>query len=264
MRTRRNGCVYQCVLVDLNTQQDFFVENGTCRVANAEALVPHLRDIIAWTKRNQVPIVSSIDSHRPEETDLGGLPMHCIDGSDGQQKLRFTLLSNRVSVEGDNTLALPLDLFQYHQQVLFRKRTTDLLANPKADRFLTQLAVREYLVFGLGVEHSVKALVLGLLARGRRVTVIVDGCGYWTASAGEFTLRQMVAKGASLITVAELLRRKLRRPRRYSKLNGRSSVCCPGRSGILTMPSFGSQPLRSSSSRNTLAVLSSSSIGSAG
>lgn len=232
MRTRRNGCVYQCVLIDLNTQEDFLGDDGTCRAANVNALVPVLRDIIAWTKRNQVPIVSSMDSHRHDEVDMDGLPPHCLDGSTGQRKMDFTLLPNRVSVEGDNTLTLPLDLFQHHQQVVFRKRTVDLLANPKADRFLTQLAAREYLIFGLGLERSVKALALGLLARNRRVTVISNGCGYWSASAGEFTLRQLMAKGAKLITAEELLTRKLRRPQRYSKLNGRSSVCHPGRSGV--------------------------------
>lgn len=231
MRTRRNGCVYECVLVDLNTQWDFLSEGAVCRVQNADALVPVLRSIIAWTKRNQVPVVSAMDSHRLEEPGAGGMPPHCLDGSDGQQKLHFTLLGNRVSVEGDNTLTLPLDLFQHHQQVIFRKRTTDLLSNPKADRFLTQLRTREYLVFGLGLENSVKALVLGLMARNRRVTVITDGCGYWTASAADLALRQMVAKGATVLRVEELLLRKLPRPRRYSRLlNGSGSD--PGRSGV--------------------------------
>ena len=218
MPARRNGSVYECVLIDLNTQRDFFGEDQPCCVTNADLLVPALRNIIAWAKRNQVPVVSSMDSHRPEEMETCGLPPHCRDGSDGQGKLRFTLLRNRVSVEGDNTLTLPLDLFQRYQQVIFRKRSVDLLGNPKADRFLTQLIAREYAIFGLGLERSVKALALGLLARNRCVTVISDGCGYWNASMGDFALRQLAAKGASLITVAQLLARKLTRPRRYSRL----------------------------------------------
>ena len=218
MRTRQDGCVYECVLIDLNTQEDFFDEDRPCRVMNASRLVPALRNIIAWAKRNQVPVVSSMDSHRPEEMEMCGLPPHCLDGSHGQHKLRFTLLRNRVAVEGDNTLALPLDLFQHHQQVIFRNRSVDLLGNPKADRLLTQLIACEYIIFGLGLERSIKAMALGLMARNRHVTVVSDGCGYWNTSTGEFALRQIAAKGASLITVAQLLARKLARPRRYSRL----------------------------------------------
>lgn len=233
MRARRNGSLYECVLVDLNTQRDFFVDNTACRVINAGPLVPALRNIIAWAMRNEVPIVSAMDSHRPEEMETCGLPPHCLDGSHGQRKLGFTLLRNRVSVEGDNTMALPLDLFERHQQVIFRKRTVDLLGNPKADRFLSHLAAREYLIFGLGLERSIKAMALGLMARGRRVTVVCDGCGYWNANQADFALRQLAAKGASLITVEELLKRKLRRPRRYSRMElelGKGFD--PGRSGV--------------------------------
>jgi len=231
MRKRLNGYIYECVLVDLNTQRDFLGSDAPRQVANVATLVPALRNIIAWTRRNEVPVVSSMESNRPEDSDGSNFPPHCLDGSAGQLKLRFTLMRNRVSVEGDNTIALPLDLFQSHQQVVFRKRTPDLLCNPKADRFLTQLPTREYIIFGLGLEHSVKALALGLVARNRRVLVISDGCGYWSASTAEFVLRQMAAKGVKLITVEELLARKLRRPRRYSRLingNGRR----PGNSGV--------------------------------
>ncbi len=72
-----------------------------------------------------------------------------------------------------------MDLFSVHQQVIFRKRQDDLLGNPKADRFLTQLPTGEYILFGIGIECSIRVLALGLLARHRRVTVITDACGYW-------------------------------------------------------------------------------------
>ncbi|MCP4593314.1 MAG: cysteine hydrolase [bacterium] len=233
MRKRRKGRSHEYVLIDLDTQEDFFTEDELCRVANAKALIPLLRNIIAWAKRNQVPMISSVDSHRPDEMSTCGLPPHCVDGSAGQRKLPFTLLDNRVSVEGDNTLSLPLDLFKRHQQVIFRKRTADLLANPKADRFLTQLAAREYVVFGLGLERSIKALALGLMARDRRVTVICNGCGYWNASEAEFSLRQLAAKGANVITAEQLLGRKIERHVRYSKLAKEACQVYPaGRSGI--------------------------------
>lgn len=204
-----------CVLVDVNTQYDFCDPSGAFPVANTAALIPHLRRVIAWAKRNHVPIVSSLESHRPLELSDSGTPIFCVDGSCGQRKLPFTLVAARTKMEVDNTFAVPIDLFQRWQQVIFRKRSGDLLLNPKADRLLTQLPVREYVVFGTGLEDSVKAIALALMARGKQVSIIVDACGFWSQGVADLTLRQLSAKGALLTTSCEVAQRKLARLWRY-------------------------------------------------
>lgn len=211
MLGRKNGRLFECVVVDLNTQQDFCDPGGAQPVENARDLIPALRRVVAWVRRNYAPIVSSIESHRSSELSDSGYPICCLDGSNGQRKIPFTLLPSRASVEIDNTLSIPVNVFRRYQQVIFRKRTDDLLANPKADRLLTQLPVRELIVFGTGLETSIKALVLALLARDKTVTVVVDACGYWHKPTAELAVRQMEAKGANLVTVEGLLHRKLRR-----------------------------------------------------
>lgn len=205
----------QCVVIDLNTQVDFLNPQGGYPIVNLEELLPTLRRLVAWSKRNYAPVVSSIDSHRICELNEEHQPTHCVDGSPGQRKIDFTLFPKHERVEFDNTLCVPLDLFQDYQQIIFRKRENDLLGNPKADRFLTQLNAKEFVLFGVGLECSIKMLALGLLARRRRVTVVSDGCGYWNKAQAELALRQISAKGANLITVDELLRRKLSRTHRY-------------------------------------------------
>lgn len=211
MLGRQNGRVFECVVVDLNTQRDFCDPDGAQPVDNTEELIPALRRVIAWARRNYAPTVSSVESHRSSELSDSGYPICCLDGSNGQRKMPFTLFPKRAIVEIDNTLAIPTNVFRRYQQVIFRKRTDDLLANPKADRLLTQLPVKELIVFGTGLETSVKALVLALLARDKCVTVVVDACGYWHKPTADLALRQMEAKGARIITVDELLRRKLDR-----------------------------------------------------
>jgi nicotinamidase-related amidase len=220
MFTHTNGLVFDCVAVDLNTQRDFCAGDGAFPVTNLLELIPALRRMVAWVKRNQVPTIASIESHREWELSDSGNPIHCVDGSDGQEKLDFTLLANRTYVRSDNTLSLPIDLFMQYQQVIFWKRADDLLTNPKADSMLTQLPVREYILFGVGVETSIKALALALRARGRRATVVVDAGGYWSRGTADLVFRQIVAKGARLTTVDELLSRKLDRRVRYSPIPG--------------------------------------------
>lgn len=205
----------ECVVVDLNTQRDFLEADGAYPVLNREELVPLLRRVIAWTKRNHCPVVSAIDAHRALELRTEAEPVHCLDGTRGQAKLPFTLFPLHDRIEYDNTLAVPLDLFHHFQQIIFRKRHHDLLSNPKADQFLTGLDAGEFVLFGSGLESSIKILALGLLARNRKVTIVTDACGYWDRTRADLACRQLEAKGARLLTVDDLLRRKLSRKHRY-------------------------------------------------
>ena len=217
MARSRRGRGYECVVIDVNTQKDFCDRSGAFPVANVAELIPAMRRVIAWTRRNHAPVVSTVESHRPRELSDNGHPIYCVDGSPGQQKIAFTVLPLRVIVEVDNTFSVPSDLFRHWQQVLFRKRTDDLLANPKADCLLTHLSVKEYILFGTGLECSIKALALALLAREKAVTVVTDACGYWQRPVAELALRQVAAKGAVLINADQLMTRKLDRPYRYGK-----------------------------------------------
>lgn len=215
MIARHGGYGYECVVVDINTQYDFCAAEGAKPVANLHELTPALRRTIAWAKRNHVPVVSSIESRRVSETVGSRFKTYCIDGTDGQRKIGFTIFAQCAFVEVDNSPACPIDLFHRYQQVIFRKRSEDLLANPKADRFLTQISAREFILFGVGVEEGIKQLALGLLARHKRVVVVADASGYWNEGLAELALRKMHAKGATIITTEQLLCRKLDRSHRY-------------------------------------------------
>lgn len=217
MIKRRNDRVLECISVDLNTQLDFCDPDGSAAVVNLPTLIPALRRMIAWVKWNNVPMVSSVDSHRPSEVAFDRGIHFCVDGTLGQRKIEFTVFPRCARIEADNTLAMPLHLFDSYQQVIFRKRTDDLLSNPKAERFLTQLPAGEFVLFGTAMETSVKAVALGLLVREKRVTIVTDACGYWNASSADLALRQMCAKGAEVTTVAELLGRRHSRHPRYGR-----------------------------------------------
>ncbi len=202
-----NGNAYPCVAIDLNTQFDFCADDGACCVTNLEALMPKLERIVAWALASRTPMVSSVDSHRQCELPKGGKSKHCVDGTIGQDKLSFTMLSKRMSVQVDNTLSAPLDLFRSFQQVIFRQRGEDLLANPKADRFLSQLPVGEFLLFGNVAEEAIRSVALGFVAREKPITVVRDACGYWDQVAADLSFRVLQAKGVNVVSLDELLER---------------------------------------------------------
>ena len=211
------GLKWNRVLIDICTQRDYLAPGAILQVVNREPLVERLRQTFAWAAAAGLPVVSSVESHRPSEP-LNEFPLHCIDGSPGQEKLPFTLLEPWTMVETDNYLSLPPNLRENYRQIIFRKRSRDILSNPTADRFLTGLVADAIILFGVGLERALRGLALGLLARGKSIAVISDACGYWSAADGDLALRQLAAKGVRLVTLAELMaepppaRPRFRRP----------------------------------------------------
>jgi len=199
---RRKGC--DRVLIDLNTQCDYLLPRGSVPVANRSEIIPNIRRLFEWARQWSVPVISSLDAHRPDEP-FNGVPRHCIDRTPGQRKLPFTLLPRRILLDGDNTLDLPPDILQRYRQIIFAKRSRDLLGNPKADRLLTDMTLTHQIVFGVLAEHCVKATALALLTRQRNVVVIRDACGHWNSTEAELCLRQVEAKGAHLATTDQIV-----------------------------------------------------------
>lgn len=208
MSTKSGRGAFDRILVDLNTQCDFLLPGGALPVANRAEALPKIRDLMNWARSEQIPVVSSLEAHRPGESVMG-FPAHCIDRTRGQRKLPFTLMPRRIVLHGDNTLDVPLDPFRRFQQIIFTKRDVDFLSNPKADRLINALSPNYWIIFGITATHCVKAMVLGLLARQHLVVVVRDACGYWSPADGTHAFRQMDAKGAILGTTQELIEGQL-------------------------------------------------------
>jgi len=244
-----NGQVHACVAIDLNTQNDFCCVDGARPVLNAEEQCPALRRVFAWAKRHGTPLISSVESHREREMVQKGHSAFCIDGTPGQNKVEFTLVRSRVVIEFDNTLTIPLDLFSRCQQVVFRQRGQDILGNPKAERFLNQLPTREFIIFGNVLEGSVKTLALGLAAREKNVSVVVEACGHWNQAAADLSHRQLLAKNVNIITIDELVTRKGSQRKRFPRPSDNGNAAENYRNG--NSQHFASERVLTRSSRET-------------
>jgi len=213
---------WQRVLIDVCTQHDYLKPNAILQVVNRDKLIVRLKQIFSWARRANIGVVSIIESHRPTEP-INGTPLHCIDGTVGQRKPNYTLLKPRILIEADNSLSLPPDLGRKYRQLMFRKRSRDVLSNPKADRLLTQLAAEEFILMGVGLERAIRGLALGLLLRHKNVTVVGDACGYWSSGDADLVLRQLAAKGIHIIETADLCARPTKPTRRPRLIQPRKS-----------------------------------------
>ena len=185
------------VFLDVCTQRDYLGSRGTHRAINADRALANIKHLMAFARWASIPTLSCVDVCRAHDP-YGTHTPYCVAGTEGQRKVRYSLLPDRVVVESDNCLCVSLDLFQQHQQAILVKEHRDPFTNPKLDRLLTELRTRRYIIFGVSLETSIRLLVLGLLLRHRKVTLVADACGYWSVAEADMALRQLAAKGCQL------------------------------------------------------------------
>lgn len=203
---RQRAAPYPNVLVDVDTQADFLLAGGKRPVKNI-AVLENIERIFRWGRRYRMTFISSLDIHRITDPRRD-VPLHCLADTPGAAKMPVTLLPRRLLVQTDDTINLPHDLLTRYRQILFVKRGDDLTRNPKADRLLTEIQVSNFILFGTGLEESIRILAMELLARRKNVWLIQDACGYWDPQAADLAIRQITAKHGRILTMAELLKIK--------------------------------------------------------
>jgi nicotinamidase-related amidase len=210
------------VFVDLCIQREYLALDGTRRCQNAEQVALNVKHVMAFARLAKVPVVSCVDVNGANW--IGREFVSVLSrGAPDEQKAAFTLLPHHTIIESDNSLCVPLDVLQRYQQAIFTKVHRDPFTNPKLDRLLTEMPVRRFVVFGIPLETSLRILVLGLLRRKRRVTVLTDACGFWNRQEAEMVVRQIGVKGCKLMTTNEYLGSALSLIARRLKLRIRSS-----------------------------------------
>ncbi|HSW00903.1 MAG TPA: isochorismatase family protein [Sedimentisphaerales bacterium] len=191
------------VLVDINTQRDFFLADGVVCIRNHRRVLLHVRRLMAWARRRDIPVVSTCEVYANHNSHNGD-PRYCLDGTEGQLKVPYTLLNSRICFAADGSTDLPRDMLRRYQQVIFHKRCVDPFDEPRIDRVLSEVAATEFILIGATAEGAVKATALGLLQRDKKVSVVIDAVGYHDNREAKMAFRKMEAKGAKLIETRRL------------------------------------------------------------
>jgi nicotinamidase-related amidase len=190
------------ILIDIDTQRDFLLAEGKACIRNHRRVLAHIRRVIAWARLMHIPIVSTAEVY-PGNNGHDEFH-HCIDGTEGQKKVSYTLLADRVTFAADGNTDLPRDMLRRHRQVILHKRCVDPFDEPRIDRLLSELRANEFILVGTSLEGAVKMTALGLLQRGKNVTVVIDAVGTHDKKDATLTLRKMETKGARLIETRKL------------------------------------------------------------
>jgi len=185
------------ILIDIDTQKDFLLAGGKACIRNHRRVLAHIRRMMAWARSKHVPIISTAEVY-PDDNGESAIG-YCIDGTDGQKKIHYTLVKNRLSFAADGNTDLPRDMLRRHKQVILHKRCVDPFDEPRIDRLLSEVRANEFILVGASLEGAVKMTALGLLQRGKKVTIIVDAVGTHNNKDAKLALRKMETKGAKLI-----------------------------------------------------------------
>lgn len=190
------------ILVDIDTQKDFLLAHGKACIRNHRRVLTHIRRVMAWARTQNIPIISTAEVYPDNNGD--SLVNYCIDGTDGQKKIRYTLFHDRVTFVADGNTDLPRDMLRRYKQIILHKRCVDPFDEPRIDRLLSEIRANDFFLVGTTLEGAVKMTALGLLQRGKQVTVIVDAVGSHSKKEAMLTLRKLETKGAKLIDTRKL------------------------------------------------------------
>lgn len=189
------------ILIDIDTQKDFFLGGGNACIRNHRRVLGRIRRVMAWARHRNIVIISTCEVY---PNNNGGTINYCIDGTDGQKKIRYTLLSNRASFPADDSTDLPVDILRRYRQVILHNRCMDPFDEPRIERLLSEVRADNFVLIGATAEGAVKATALGLLQRSKGISVVVDAVGSLDKREAKLAFRKMKAKGARLIETKKL------------------------------------------------------------
>jgi len=95
-------------------------------------------------------------------------------------------------------------MLRRYKQVILHKRCVDPFNEPRIDRLLSEVRANEFILIGASLEGAVEVTALGLLQRGKKVTIVVDAVGSHNKKEAKLALRKMETKGAKLIETKRL------------------------------------------------------------
>jgi nicotinamidase/pyrazinamidase len=198
---------------DVDTQRDFMLPDGKLYVPGAERIVPRLEALTRFAREKGIPIAGSVDRHFSADPELrangGEYSAHCMNGTEGQQKVQAMMPRRPVWIENRDYLPAEFQaLLRRRGEVYIEKQRFDVFAGNRnaAAVFDTLLEEKEdVVVYGVVTEVCVDQAVTGLKDRPVRLHVPVDAIAALSEKRGKAALEKWSRWGVYLTTVAEVM-----------------------------------------------------------
>ncbi len=190
--------------LDVDTQRDFMLPTGALYVPGAERILPKLRRLFDFARKNEISILSSADAHVADDPEFKQFPPHCVQGTEGQRKVDETLLPRPLIFSHQPVDRNLSEAVRRHQQIIVEKQSLDLFSNPIAER-LTRVLPPRAIVFGVATEYCVKMACLGLRRLGVQTVLITDAVRALAPKTEKEAVEEMRRAGVEFIILEALL-----------------------------------------------------------
>ncbi len=173
----------ETVFWDVDTQRDFFDEDGKLALEGADDIRGNLERLTQFARENGRRILGSVDRHGPDDPELSEdpdfektFPPHCLEGTEGQEKIPETEPKNPlwIGTETKSTDELEASLNGHDGEIYFRKHRFDVFSNPNVTTVLNIVQPFQVVVYGVTLDVCVHHTIRGLLDRRFQVTLIED------------------------------------------------------------------------------------------
>ncbi len=117
------------VFFDIDTQNDFLFPGGALYVPGAEEIVETIAALNRFAARQGFPVISTTDTHAPDDPEFAEWRPHCVAGTEGQRKPASTLLGDRwvVASAPRQVGATPYAGQRVRSQIILEKQNLVLL-----------------------------------------------------------------------------------------------------------------------------------------
>ncbi|MHC4562510.1 MAG: cysteine hydrolase family protein [Planctomycetota bacterium] len=195
----------QTILLDIESQRDFFDPLGACYKPHSLTVARHIYRLFDWAKRRHVPVISTLLRLPRNGPGPFGPTPHCLVGTYGEEKLPLTVLPNRINLGLRNVTDLPRDILEAYRQIIVEKRHTDIFAHARLERLITELGPTTFVVCGAGLGQGIAEAVIGLRSRGFAVVVAEDAVLDVEAPGQHLATERMTAKGAVFLPTHDIV-----------------------------------------------------------
>ena len=193
------------IILDLQTQADFFRPGGACYTPAATIAARNISRLFRWARQHRTPVISTVLRVRPGQIGPMAAAAHCVEGTPGERKLRQTVLPSRINFGLRNTTDLPRNVFGLYQQVIFEMRHTNIFRQDRAERLVTELDTGTFIICGAGLAHGILQAAIALRARGFPVVLAKDACLAVPDPMLQMAFRRIQAKGVIFAPTDEII-----------------------------------------------------------
>ncbi len=192
------------VYFDIDTQLDFVLPAGALYAPGAETIAENLKTLTRHAVKTAIPIISTTDAHSENDPEFKTWKPHCVVGTTGQQKLLGTLLDHPYVVSTE-TNAIDEQAAFAARQIILEKQNVNCFTNANLLPLLNLLGASRFVVYGVVTEICVLFAANGLLEAGHSVELVSDAIWAFSPAAGQKTVENLQARGATLTTTAVLI-----------------------------------------------------------